>query len=72
MAKELVKKETAVAPFVIFNTKLEQIREAMQANVGGEGLAAGDFDRIKVPAGGGTAWTIQGLDSEEILKEVAG
>jgi hypothetical protein len=72
MAKELVKKETAVAPFVIFNTKLEQIREAMEANVGDGGLTAGDFDRIKVPAGGGTAWTIQGLDGEEILKEVAG
>jgi hypothetical protein len=72
MAKELVKKETAVSPFVIFNTKIEQIREAMEANVGDGGLTAGDFDRIKVPAGGGTAWTIQGLDGEEILKEVAG
>jgi hypothetical protein len=72
MPKELVKKETAVSPFVIFNTKIEQIREAMEANVGDGGLTAGDFDRIKVPAGGGTAWTIQGLDGEEILKEVAG
>jgi hypothetical protein len=72
MAKELVKKETAVSSFVIFNTKIEQIREAMEANVGDGGLTAGDFDRIKVPAGGGTAWTIQGLDGEEILKEVAG
>ena len=72
MPKELVKKETAVSPFVIFNTKIEQIREAMEANVGDGGLTAGDFDRIKVPAGGATAWTIQGLDGEEILKEVAG
>jgi len=72
MAKELVKKETAVSAFVIFNTKIEQIREAMEANVGDGGLTAGDFDRIKVPAGGATAWTIQGLDGEEILKEVAG
>jgi hypothetical protein len=72
MPKELVKKETAVSAFVIFNTKIEQIREAMEANVGDGGLTAGDFDRIKVPAGGATAWTIQGLDGEEILKEVAG
>jgi len=72
MAKELVKKETAVSAFVIFNTKIEQIREAMEANVGDGGLTASDFDRIKVPAGGATAWTIQGLDGEEILKEVAG
>jgi len=72
MAKELVKKETAVSAFVIFNTGIEQIREAMEANVGDGGLTPGDFDRIKVPAGGATAWTIQGLDGEEILKEVAG
>lgn len=72
MAKELVKKETATGGFVIFSTKIEQIREAIEANVGDGGLSAGDFERIKVPAGGGTAWTIQGLDGEEILKEVAG
>jgi hypothetical protein len=72
MAKELVKKETAVSPFVIFHTKLEEIREAMAANLGGEAVSAGDFERIRVPAGGGAAWTVQGLDGEEVLKEVAG
>ena len=60
--KEVVKKETAISPFVIFNTEIAAIREAMVTNVGDAGLTAGDFERIKVPAGGGTAWTIQGLD----------
>ncbi len=70
--KDVVKKETAISPFVMFNTEIAEIREAMDTNVGDTGLTAGDFERIKVPAGGGTAWAIQGLDGEEIVKELAG
>jgi hypothetical protein len=70
--KEAGKKEVAVSPFVIFKTELADIREAMSANVGDAGLTAGDFERIKVPAGGGTAWAIQGLDGEEMVKELSG
>jgi hypothetical protein len=71
-SKELVKKETAISPFVIFKTEIAEIREAMNANLGDAGLTAGDFERIKVPAGGGTAWTTQGLDGEELVKELSG
>ena len=70
--KELVKKETAISPFVIFQTELAEIREAMNVNVGDTGLNAGDLERIKIPAGGGAAWTIQGLDGEEMVKELCG
>ena len=80
--REIVKKETAkqepakqaapLSPFVIFNTGMEEIREAIDANVGDAGLNASDFERIKVPAGGGTVWSIQGLDGEESVKELAG
>jgi len=71
-SKEVVKKETAISPFVIFKTEIAEIREAMDANVGDGGLTAGDFERIKIPAGGGTSWTLQGLDGEETVKELAG
>jgi len=70
--KEVTQTETAVSPFVIFNTEIDQVREAMETNVGDGGVSAADFERIKVPAGGGTAWTIQGLDGEETHKELAG
>ena len=70
--KEAAKKETAISPFVIFNTEIADIREAMNVNVGDGGLNATDLERIKIPAGGGTAWTIQGLDGEEMLKELSG
>ena len=70
--KEAVKKETAISPFVIFNTEIADIREALNVNVGDTGLTAGDLERIKIPAGGGTAWTLQGLDGEEMVKELSG
>ena len=74
MAKELVKKEkeTAISPFVVFKTPVAEIRDAVAANLGDSGMSASDLERIKIPAGGGTAWTIQGLDGEEMLKELAG
>jgi hypothetical protein len=70
--KEVVKQEATSSPFVIFHTELAEIREAVITNVGESGLTAGDFERIKVPAGGGTAWSVQGLDGEEMIKELAG
>jgi len=74
MAKELVKreKETAISPFVVFKTPLAEIREAVTANLGDDSASVSDLERIKIPAGGGTAWAIQGLDGEELLKELAG
>jgi hypothetical protein len=74
MAKELVKKEkeTAISPFVVFKTPVADIRDAVSANLGDSSMSASDLERIKIPAGGGTAWAIQGLDGEEMLKELAG
>jgi hypothetical protein len=69
---DIVKQETAVNSFAIFNTDIAEIREAMNVNIGDGGLTAGDLERIKIPAGGGTVWTIPGLDGEEMVKEYAG
>ncbi len=69
---ELVNKDQMITPFVIFNTQLTEIRQAMQANIGDSGVSAGDFEQIKLPAGGGTAWTVPGLDGEETVKEIGG
>jgi hypothetical protein len=69
MSTELTKTNSA---YVILNTDVGEIREAMEANVGDGQVASGDFDRIKVPAGGATAWTVQTLDGEEMMKELVG
>jgi hypothetical protein len=72
VSNELVKQETAVSPFVIFNTPIAEIKDAVAANFGDNGLTVSDFERVKIPTGGGTAWTIQGLDGEEMVKELTG
>jgi hypothetical protein len=73
-SKEVVKKnsDTAISPFVVFATPVADIRDAVVANLGEGEMNAGNFERVKIPAGGGTAWSLQGLDGEEILKELSG
>jgi len=76
-SKELAKKhekekETAISPFVVFQTPVSEIRDAVLANLGDNGVSAQDFERVKIPAGGGTAWALQSLDGEELVKELAG
>ena len=72
MTKEIAKQETAISPFVVFQMPVEEIRAAVAANLGDTTVNASDFERIKIPAGGGTAWTLQTLDGEEIEKELSG
>jgi hypothetical protein len=69
---DITKKGTASSRFAIFNTEIAEIRETLFINLRGAGLTPGDFERIKVPAGGATAWTVQGLNGEEIVKEISG
>jgi len=76
-SKELTKKhekekEAAISPFVVFQTPVSEIRDAVLANLGDNGVSAQDFERVKIPAGGGTAWALQSLDGEELVKELAG
>jgi hypothetical protein len=76
-SKELTKKhekekEAAISPFIVFQTPVSEIRDAVLANLGDNGVSAQDFERVKIPAGGGTAWALQSLDGEELVKELAG
>ena len=64
--------ETAVSRFVAFQTSVEQIREILAANLGEPTMSATDFERIKIPAGGGAAWTLSDINGEVIVKELRG
>ncbi|MFZ5831263.1 MAG: hypothetical protein ACOY3P_14320 [Planctomycetota bacterium] len=44
----------------------------MLENLGGEGLGVGDFNRVKVPTGGGTSWTLETVDGDVSLKHLDG
>lgn len=50
----------------------EQIKEIIQTNVGQEGLTLMDLDRIKIPAGGATVWSVPTLKGEEHHEEIEG
>lgn len=51
----------------------EQLREAVLANFGGDDLTPNDLDRVRIPAGGGKAWAVPGLEGEEdMAKTVEG
>jgi hypothetical protein len=46
--------------------------EVVAANIGSGGIAPFDLDRVKVPAGGGTQWTVTSLAGEEQVSEIDG
>jgi hypothetical protein len=69
---ETIGQESPGSSFIVFQTPMERIREAIAANLGDDGLSATDFERIKIPAGGGLAFTIQTLNGEESVKELTG
>ena len=68
--EENSQQELAVSPFIIFQTPMERIREAIAANLGEAGVSTNDFERIKIPAGGGLAFAIHTSDGEESVKEL--
>jgi hypothetical protein len=69
---EIVIQDKATLPFAILQKPLLEIKDAIVANLGESRVTAGELDRIKIPPGGGTSWTVEGLDGEETLKELSG
>lgn len=50
----------------------EEVRAVLQANVGAGGMTLFDLDRVQVPSGNSTAWTIPTLDGGEAAKSFEG
>lgn len=55
-------------------TRLEkgQVEELIAANIGRQGLNPFMLERVKLPAGGTTAWEVPGLNGNEYKKELDG
>lgn len=71
------KKSTALAEiggkkFAIMRSDPAKVTEIICENVGDEGITAFDLDRVHIPPGGGQAWTVPGLDEDEIVKKFEG
>ena len=49
----------------------DDIRQIIRGNLGGS-FNIGDFDRIKVPLGGGTKWSVPDIDGEVLTTHITG
>lgn len=76
MTTELATKQTTeiALPILEADASPSEIMEALAENLGGEGLNVWDLDRVKIPAGGGTTWSVPTLESPdgEDRKELLG
>lgn len=63
MGNELVQFDSKQYPLLDPTQKGAQ--EAILANLGDQGPGEFDLERVRVPAGGGTSWTLVGLDGKE-------
>lgn len=70
-----MKKETAIevadTGYLVLQ-KDSNIVEIVEENLGSEGVSAYDLDRVKIPAGGATAFEVPTLEGEESVKEIEG
>lgn len=48
------------------------LKEIVQANLGGGGASRFDLDRITIPAGGGTMWTVPSLEGPKGMASIKG
>lgn len=49
-----------------------QAAALLKQNLAGEDISMADLDRVKVPAGGGTSWTVKTLEGERPTKTLEG
>lgn len=63
---------TISSTYAVLKSDPEELRSVLAANVGDGGLGAFELDRVRVPAGGGKAWEVPGLDGSDTIKEIEG
>jgi hypothetical protein len=56
---------------VALHISIAQVREAITANIG-PSISVSNFERIRIPPGGVTAWPSQAKNGEESVKELVG
>lgn len=61
-----------LADYAISQMAAGEVAEIIRENVGGGGIGQFDLDRVKVPAGGATVWSVPTLDGDEPAKELLG
>ena len=70
-------KETALAPrpvseYAIMRLESDELKSLIEDNLGNMDIEAGDLDRITVPSGGATKWTVAKVSGEEQVGHLTG
>ncbi len=68
--KEIAKVENQ--NYALQNVSPTDLSGILMEAAGSSGITAMDLDRVKIPAGGGTMWTINTLEGEETTKTIEG
>jgi len=63
---------TTLGDYAVMQHTVEDLQNIITSNLGNAELGPGDLDRIKVPAGGGTTWSIPSLDGDLDSKYLEG
>ena len=61
-----------VDQYAVLEMDTQDLQEIISENLGGESLSPSDLDRVKIPSGGGTTWTIPDIDGERDEREIEG
>jgi hypothetical protein len=67
--------ENAIVPvteYAIVQSGMQETLAIIRQNVGAAGLKPADLDRIKLPTGGVTNWSVPGLSGDESAKDLTG
>lgn len=56
----------------ISNMTSDELREMIDVVLNGEPLQAGNLPKVKIPAGGGKAWTVPDIGEDKVTSELSG
>lgn len=62
----------SASEYTLMGLNPDELSETIQDNLGGEQLSQFSLPQIKVPAGGGTAWSLPTLGDDEVAREFTG
>jgi len=69
--KDVAKKESS--QYLVFSEEAKSLAETVKENVGSNGnMSVFDLDQVKVPAGGGVAWTVPSLKGDQEIRDLTG
>jgi hypothetical protein len=58
--------------FMVLTMEPSEVRDIIKGTLGDEELSPRDLDRVSIPAGGATQWTVQTVDGEQSVGELRG